>query len=301
MTLSERYGTAFEYCVTSTIFARLAELYPRKVIMTHVTEDMQLRGQSIFEDLPAMQKNVFEHSAQKIVEWLINNKLKTIAEVERVEIDRISDTAGVKGDVTDIRIRLFSEEGEAVINISLKHRHKALKHPRLTRVPEWIGLAKTKEDEQYKDAYDGVWAIFFEKAKMLSPLAKKFRELTAIDPAFIEENLYKPLYTLVKNFLKTNIRNSDQVKKLFEFMVGKFDYVKFIEHNGKIEIRDFSRLPKPNSVRIEYEGGDYLKFHFDNGLSLSGRLHTATEWLRRSIKFDIQPINLDSVVPAIYI
>ena len=65
--------------------------------------------------------------------------------------------------------------------------------------------------------------------------------------------------------------------------------------------KDFSDIPKPNSVEIEYQGGGYLYLQFDNGWRLSGRLHTATEWLKPSIKFDIQPVNLDSVVPPIYI
>jgi hypothetical protein len=84
-------------------------------------------------------------------------------------------------------------------------------------------------------------------------------------------------------------------------LVGRFNYIKFIDHNGKVEIRDCSNIPSPSSVKIGYTEKGYLQFSFDNGWILSGRLHTATQWLKESIKFDMQPTNLDSVVPAVCI
>lgn len=333
MPLSDRYGRAFEYCVTEFVFSRLRDLYPGKVKMSPRAKEAQRHGQTQFKNLTAEQRKRFEKSGRKIAEWLGENKLKNIQEIrfekskgaffdfleskgylsdvpvkestlgkiDNVEVDRIPDIAGVRGDVTDIRIKFFSGACVAAVNVSLKHRHEALKHPRLTRVPEWIGLANTKEGKLYLRTYENIWATFFQKGGELSPGAKRFRELKAIDPAFIENNLYDPLYTLVKTFLQRNIVNPSQVQKLFDFMVGKFDYVKFIDHDGRIEVRDFSDIPKPNSVEIEYGGDGYLYLQFDNGWRISGRLHTATQWLKKSIKFDMQPVNLDSIVPAVHI
>ena len=323
MPLSDRYGRAFEYCVTESVFSRLKELYSEKVRMSARAKEAQRHGQEQFENLTDEQKRQFERSGRKIAGWLLENKLKNIeamkfekptgtlsaflfkestsGKIDRVELDRIPDIAGVRGDVTDIRMKFFSKEGVATVNVSLKHRHEALKHPRLTRVPVWIGLVGTKEARQYRKEYENIWSTFFQKGKKLSPSAKRFRELKAVDPNFVEENLYKPLYTLVASFLQQNIANPSQVQQMFDFMVGKFDYVKFVDHDGEIEVRDFSDIPKPSSVEIEYERSGYLYFQFDNGWRLSGRLHTATEWLKKSIKFDLQPVNLDSVVPAVYI
>jgi len=323
MPVSDRFGRAFEYCVTKAIFSRLKELYPEKVKMTSRAKSAQRHGQEQFAGLADRQKRQFERSAAKIAEWLAKNKLQNIEEMKfqksggtltaflgkgpksgkiiSVEVDRIPDVAGVRGDVTDVRIKFFSKDGVATVNISLKHRHEALKHPRLTRVPAWVGLANTKEEKKYREAYEDVWTSFFQKGKKLSASAKRFRELKAVDPTFIEENLYKPLYALVANFLKQNVRSPSQVQQMFDFMVGKFGYIKFVDLDGEIEVRDFSDIPKPNSVKIEYKRGGYLYLKFDNGWEISGRLHTATEWLKKSIKFDMQPCNLDSVVPAIYI
>lgn len=323
MPLSDMYGRAFEFSVAKSILSELEKLYPRKVKMTSRTKEAQRNGLEQFESLTGKQKNQFERSGRKIAEWLAENRLKDIEkmrfekhgetllsflrkesisrEIDEAELDRIPDIAGVRGDVTDIRIKFFSKDSVATINVSIKHRHEALKHPRLTRAPAWIGLENTKEEKEYLAAYETIWSAFFQKGRELSPGARRFRELKAIDPAFVVRNLYDPLYTLVTRFLQKNIANPIQVQKMFDFMVGNFDYVKFIDHDGRIEVRDFSDIPKPNSVEIEYEGDGYLYLQFDNGWRISGRLHTATQWLKKSIKFDIQPVNLDSMVPAVHI
>jgi hypothetical protein len=304
MPVSDRYGRAFEYCIANAIFLISEKLCPGKVKLTSRAENMQLTGQTQFRALDSGQRKHFEGSGRKISEWLANNKLKDFkpTEIRAVEIDRIPDIAGVKGDVTDIRIRLsLLEKNPEIVNISLKHRHEALKHPRLTRIPEWIGLAKTRAEQQYLKNYDYIWVSFFQKGKKLAPNAERFRDLKAIDPAFIEENLYEPLYNLVADFLKKNIKSPSQVQEMFDFLVGKFSYIKFVDQNGKIEVRDFSNIPKTSTVTIEYKKGGYLHLQFNNGWIISGRLHTATEWLKKSIKFDIQPNNLDSALPAIYI
>ena len=196
---------------------------------------------------------------------------------------------------------LFSGNKVATLNISLKHSHEALKHPRLTRVPNWIGLESTKEARKYLQNYKDIWASFFKKGKELLPSATKFSELKSVDTHIIEEKLYKPLYQLVGNFLEKNIVNETQTKHLFEFMVGRFNFIKFVDYDGQIEIRDFSNIPKPSSIKFGYNEKGYLQFTFDNGWILSGRLHTATQWLKESIKFDMQPENLDAVIPAIHL
>lgn len=323
MPLSDRSGRGFEFSVTKSILSELERLYPARVKVTSRAIESQRHGREQFESLNTEQKKQFEKSGKKIVEWLQENRLRKIGEMKfekprgtlltflakeptsdkitQVELDRIPDIAGVRGDVTDIRIKLLSKEGVATVNVSLKHRHDALKHPRLTRVPEWVGCANTREAKQYLRNYENIWATFFQKGKELAPNARRFRELKAVDMNFVEEKLYKPLYSLVASFLQQNITSTSQVRKMFDFIVGRFDFVKFVDHDSKIEVRDFSNITQPDSVKIEYDHSGYLYLQFDNGWRLSGRLHTATEWLKPSIKFDIQPVNLDSVLPANYL
>ena len=250
--------------------------------------------QNKFSDLSLLK---FEIQNNSLMQFLAE-KSKAQA-LEKIEIDRLPDADGVRGDVTDLRINIYTGNRIATLNISLKHKHQALKHPRLTRVPNWIGLESTIEAKKYLDAYNEIWESFFRKGRQLLPEAKRFNELKAKDEFFIEKNLYEPLYHLVGDFLEKNIFSEMQVVKLFEFLVGRLSFIKFIDYGGEIEIRDFSEIPKPNSVIVGYNEKGYLYLTFSNGWRISGRLHTATEWLKPSIKFDMQPVNLDEVIPAI--
>lgn len=323
MPVSDTKGRAFEHCVSEPIIEELKKLFPGRVVLTSRAREAQACGQNHCSKLSLDQKKKFEKSGLSIARWIATNKLHNIEniefetqvsplsrflpeksssrEIEKIELDRIPDTAGIQGDVTDIRITFFSGNKVANMNISLKHSHQALKHPRLTRVPNWIGLESTNEAKQYLKEYRAIWASFFKKGQELLPKAKKFNELKTADPTIIEENLYKPLYQLVRSFLTKNIVNETQTKHLFEFMVGRFNFIKFIDYDGQIELRDFSNIPKPSQVRIGSNKKGYIQFAFDNGWVISGRLHTATEWLKESIKFDVQPENLDAVVPATHL
>lgn len=316
MPQSDKYGRAFEYCITKGIISELEAIHPGKVEVTWRAKDSQNKGEEQYKTLSEPEQKQFENSSKKISKWLAENKFKNIGSLnfekpvemlafltdKEVIIDRIPDSEGIEGDVTDIRIKFLLKDGTATLNISLKHEHTALKHPRLTRVPEWIGMSKDGEEAiQYEKDYDAIWTNFFEKGKKLVPDAKRFKELKSVQKTFIEDNLYNPLYSLVRTFLEKNTNSPEKVQKMFDFIVGKFDFIKFIDIGGAIEMLDFSLLTKPKSVKVNYKDGDYLYIEFDNGLITSGRLHTATEWLAKSIKFDMQPVNLDSLITAIRI
>ena len=51
------------------------------------------------------------------------------------------DNAGVKGDVRDIRITIYASESKKEmlreLGISCKNNHEAVKHPRITEVPDF--------------------------------------------------------------------------------------------------------------------------------------------------------------------
>ena len=322
--MSDEYGRAFEFCVASFILIKLKKMYPKRVQETPRTKIAQEKGRLQYDRLPKEKRDSFAKTGAAIAEWLGENKFGVAAidlskkstktllgfgaeeaeppQIDHVVVDRLSDMEGVRGDVTDIRVE-FSFSGSAVsVNISLKHMHSALKHPRLTRVPSWIGITDPNKVRSYLSKYEDIWSSFFSKGKATLANATKFRELKAVDSTIIENSLYQPLYELVKDFLQNNILGPEQAECLFDFLVGKYEFVKFIDRDGSVEIRDFAAIPKPKAVAIAYSGSGYLYLSFSNGLKLSGRLHTASEWIRKkSVKFDIQPQNLDEIVPAKHI
>jgi len=270
------------------------------------------------------KQRAFTTSALTIAKWLTKNKFNAASiipsskpsltlldfgankhktgEFINIVVDRLSDSEGVSGDVTDIRVQFYLQNSVNQVNISLKHMHEALKHPRLTRVPQWIGIENRARKEKYLVDYANIWDSFINQGKKILTGVERFNELKAIDSNFIENNLYKPFYHLVMDFLTTNCKESQQAEMLFDFLVGKNDFIKFIDKKTKIEVQDFCAIPRPKTVAVSHHVSGYLDFEFDNGWKLSGRLHNASGRIAtRSIKFDIQATNLEEVIPAIYL
>jgi len=98
-----------------------------------------------------------------------------------------------------------------------------LKHPRLTRVPDWIGVRDFVKLHEYRLNYKKVWKTFIEKAYEFAPDATAFNELKSRNSSFIDKNLYKPSFNLASPifFMVTG-----EVCTIFEFE-GK---VKKIHH-----------------------------------------------------------------------
>lgn len=297
---SDLSGRSFEYCVVMSLSSALEKAFPNRVSNTERAIVTQERHKILLEKISSTKRINYEKAAGAIAEWLMENKFG--GSVEGVVIDQIPNSNGVRGDVTDIRMNINRASGDSILNLSLKHIHKDIKHPRLTRVPYWIDVVDPEKSKDYRSAYDKIWDDFMIKANELVPDSEKFKQLRDVDKDFVNRNLYYPFYNLVKNFLEENIEENEQVNSLFRFQVGIYSFIKIINMNGNIEIRDFSEIPSPTRVEFEYENGGYLFLHFDNDWSISMRLHTASSNISsRSIKFAVQAINLDKVVPPTHI
>lgn len=297
---SDLSGRSFEYCVVISLSSALEKAFPNRVISTERAIVTQGRHKTLLENISPAKRINYEKAAGAIAEWLMENKFG--GSVEGVVIDQIPNSNGVRGDVTDIRITINRASGDSILNLSLKHIHKDIKHPRLTRVPYWIDVEDTDESKDYRSTYDEIWDDFMIKSNELVPNSEKFKQLRDVDKYFVNRNLYYPFYDLVKSFLENNIEKDEQVNSLFRFLVGIYSFIQIINMNGNIEIRDFSEISSPTGVEFEYENGGYLFLHFDNDWSISMRLHTASSNISsKSIKFAVQVIDLDKFVPPIHI
>lgn len=275
MPRSNDMGRAYEFALCNQIIYTFSNIE-----LTDRAELEQQRDMEHFYDLDYDTKNAYIKSAELICNnWLV----KKIDPQEKYTLDRLPDRAGVEGDVTDIRIMSEVEK----INISLKHNHDALKHPRLTRVPSWVGL---ESDDNYETIHDRIWDDFFKQAEKANPTATLFRDLTAIDADFINDNLYNPFCTFISNYLSKKTSSSQSVKHMFDFLVGTYDFYKIIDRKDCITIQDFINMPKPNTVIIRQTDRSHIAMTFDNGVILDLRLHTASSRLIRSIKFDVRGI-----------
>ncbi|MDM0740113.1 HaeIII family restriction endonuclease [Clostridium perfringens] len=274
MTASNTLGRAFEYALCKKIDSNFTN-----ITLTDRAVVEQSKDKRYYDALNSDEKSKYDISTNRICsEWL---NLKLI-DSNIYTLDRLPDSAGVNGDVTDIRL----ESPNAIINISLKHNHNALKHPRLTRVPKWIDI---NTDNKYASDYKNIWDSFLSKANTLSSTATLFNELIAIEDNFVFDNLYNPLCKLVSNYLTKNIKTSSQVESLFKFMVGKYDFYKIIDNPDYVLIQDFIDLKMPKNVKIEQTDKSYIKMTFNNGVILNLRIHTASSRIStKSVKFDVR-------------
>ncbi|WP_215634780.1 HaeIII family restriction endonuclease [Clostridium baratii] len=274
MPVSNTLGRAFEYALCQKIDSKFDN-----ITLTDRAVAEQSKDKRYYDALNSDEKSKYDISTNRICsEWL---NLKLISS-NMYTLDRLPDSAGVNGDVTDIRL----EAPNAIVNISLKHNHNALKHPRLTRVPKWIDI---NTDSKYASDYKNIWDSFLSKANTLSSTATLFNELIAIEANFVFDNLYNPLCKLVSNYLTENIKTSSQVESLFKFMVGKYDFYKIIDNPDCVLIQDFIDLKMPKNVKIEQTDKSYIKMTFNNGVILNLRLHTASSRIStKSVKFDVR-------------
>ena len=274
MPIPNTLGRSYEYALCEKIVSLFSN-----ISFTNRALEEQRKDISHYETLSESEKQAYDLSVSKICNDWLNTK---ILDDQSYSLDRLPDSAGVNGDVTDIRL----ESNLSTLNISLKHNHNALKHPRLTRVPTWIDI---KADSNYRRLYDTCWTNFIQMAEKLNPNATLFRELVDIEENFIFDNLYNPLCNLVSNYLSNNISNIKQVQSLFKFMVGKYNFYKVIDTRDSVVIQDFIDMPMPTDVKIQQTDKSYIQMNFDNGVILTLRLHTASSRIStKSIKFDVR-------------
>jgi len=224
-----------------------------------------------------------------------------------LEIDRLPDSAGVGGDVTDFTLRIAYLRGKTrFYRFSLKNTHNALKHPRLTRFPKDCGVTSPGIVAKYKKEHDKIWLDFFAKIKSLCPNATLVKHVKAVSPSFVEDNLYVPFNKLIMAFLNGNVNNPINARILFTFLVtSSTDYIGIKNEKHQVLIKHFNGISLPSGLKVSRKPNNKTTFfvEFDNGWTLSFRLHTASSHLytktgkkHRSVKYDVQSVDLDKAI-----
>ncbi len=295
-------GRAFEYV---TIQELMKNISSRGLVLklTQRAIDSNIRDKKHFDNLDKDVQNNLEKGSRAFLKWIESqNWLNSKTEIE---LDRLPDTAGVEGDPTDIRLTLKdTRNSKEIRNISIKHHHSALKHPRLPRLPDQCGVKDEQLKKEFNEDMDKIWEEFSIKAKNLDPKATKFSQLKEKDSEFINKNIYEPLLKRVCLFLNENANNSINAKSFFSFLTGSFNFYTIKNEEDKILIKYFIDIKSPKSFEITYPYKSITTFlmEFDNGWNLSLRLHTASSSfirsgrLNQSTKFDVQSLNLDKVI-----
>jgi hypothetical protein len=303
MTISNEQGRALEYTIVKEIEKYFINIGINTQYTSRAIRDNS-RDHVHFNNLSNFLKEDFRRCAMATIVWMQSNDWFNNAST--VLIDRLPDSSGVSGNVTDINFRIIFENGSYdEKNLSLKHNHNALKHPRLTRLPDQCGIYNPKLKLDYLNERDKIWGQFFYKARKLDPNFTKFSEVKSINKYLIEEYLYEPLINLVISFLNAHVNNSVNASSFFKFLTCHNNFYVVKNDGSNIVVKHFIDIPQPSAFNIYYPyNGRKTTFlmNFDNGWEITLRLHTASKEffknnkINTSTKFDVNCRNLDSVI-----
>ena len=266
---SNRNGRALEYKVSLALAA-----IPNFSLTSRALADNQ-RDAPKFAELPTLLQARYTTGSQKIAEWA-QQQIQG-----NVSIDRLADEAH---DVTDIRL----SSNQVELNLSVKHNHKALKHPRPYSFAQACGYEKgTAQDLEHRSAMDIIGKSFRAKAANKS----LFRDCDDV----VKKSLYLDVCNVCATSLQSWVLVDENVaNNLFSFIVNTGFYKIIVETKPSLEvsIEDYSNMPAPSMVTtIANENRLILKF--DNGWEINNRIHTASSKIsaagsQLSLKFDSQ-------------
>jgi len=292
-----------EYAIVKEIEKSIINLHIN-FFYTKRAEHDNSRDEKHFHNIPRQLQDDFIKCGLTTVLWMNNQNWFTDA--TKILVDRLPDTEGIGGIVTDIRLFISYKDGsETTKDISLKHNHNALKHPRLPRLPEQCGINDLNIKEDYIKKHDKIWDEFFIKARKLKKDSTKFSEVKAIDNNIIDNSLYDPLINLVKDFLLSNANSKKNAAIFFQFLTSNINFYVIKNETDKIVIKHFIDIQPPSSFTITYPFHDTKTtclIKFDNRWNVTMRLHTASsEYYRygkinKSTKFDVICTNIESVI-----
>ena len=242
--------------------------------------------------------------------------LKTIKELEpmlvsknsdQIIIKAVQDGEGELGDVRDIILNRSDANWE--IGLSIKHNHAAVKHSRLSPTIdfglEWFNRPCS---QQY-------WSDIKPIFERLSDL--KERKALWADIPDKYDTVYVPLLQAFENELKRNVAIDDSfVPDMIKYLIGVKDYHKIESIDSKRvtlvycfnlygtlgrsdgdnkPIKEIPQVSLPEhilDISFKKNSKTTLIITFDEGWSLSFRLHNASSKVEKSLKFDVQYVGL---------
>ena len=287
MSASNTNGRALEFIIVKYLSESLHNCQ-----LSHRAKIDQERDKLKFDSLSPTMQEYYLLAATKIHKWL-TSKIHNLK--EDIQIDRLSDADARKGNPSDISI---STSDNQVINISLKHNHKATKHQRPSALPQQVGIIKGSElDVKYRIEYAAICNTFYKTVMSINSNITKFSEIKEIAPNIINSKLYKPVCCHVKQFL-SNYCTDTNITTFFKFIVGNTNFYKAtVDTSGNVEIIEFLNVEIPTAFTIEQASESYLNLKFSNNWEFSMRLHNGSSRIHGcdksgcSLKFDTKLIN----------
>ena len=279
-------GKAWEYSV--------ARSFSESLEVPIVENSIFFSALRAYQKLSSMERGKRERAACKAVSFLTEKETR-LKNLEKVELQ--GDQRGGEGDVRDVL--LVISDGTK-IGLSMKNRHRAIKHSRLSSTidfgKEWYALPCSQK------YWEAVGPIF---------LRLKDKQGEAWSCHWDQESKHRNIYQLILRAFMEEIGRCATPNKLMEYLLGKYDYYKIIKENGHVKIQSYNmygnlfwgkKLTLPTriiEIKPKERSQTTVELTMDKGWQLSFRIHNASGRIEPSLNFDINlighPQNLSSV------
>ncbi len=288
MTLQTVSGKAFEYQLGVHLADRL------KIPFTYSSE--KIMGERAFDIRPPTEKERLVRAADEASVFVIDHDRRF---KNAVSVELQDDIKGKQGDVRDLVVKIM---GGDQIGISAKNRHDAIKHSRLS---DKIDFGKEWAGYPVSNAYKKVIGPVFQDLREKKKRGMLFREI----PDKVNR-YYLPIISAFEDELQRLCEGYGQgfVKRMFQYLLGTYDFYKVIKDNGTVAIQSFNmggslgwgktwEIPDRIEVITRKRGSlNTLIVSFVGGWQLSFRIHNASSKVEPSLKFDIRFIGLPQSV-----
>lgn len=285
-------GRAFEYGIAVAFSERLP---------AQLNENQQLRkAKSCFERCSYHERLNIVNASTEVVAFLVahDTRLSDVGCFVYLQ----SDQMGQYGDVRDIIVHNTKINQD--IGISAKHRHRAVKHSRLSEQIDfgldWFGV-------NCADSYFHAVVPIFRELRSRNRRDENWRDIPNKRQLY-----YMPiLQAFHTEMIRLFHNNPHRVAQgLVQYLLGRFDFYKVIKENGEVSIKSFnidgtllwgSRIPLPTriiEISMKPRSETTLIITFDHGWQISFRIHNARTKVEPSLKFDINIIGLPEIASS---
>ncbi len=297
-------GKAFEYAVALQYFRYISQA---GLPIEWVENTALKNARRYYEDFSLPEQQQFDNAAYNTIASLIKIEPGLVTQGKNGDVLRISlinDSAGEYGDVRDIILSHSNPKWE--IGFSAKNNNDAVKHSRLG-----------KELDFGKKWLNYPCSLFYwEDVKPIFEFIEEHIGLrhTWNDLGQEKENkVYEPLLRAFrKEILLLSEKHEDVPQKLIEYLIGNKPFYKIIkdDSHNMVVVKAYNikgELNKPymkeksaySVPKIDYptrivefefkkDSKNTLNMILDGGWEISFRLHNASTYVERSLKFDIK-------------
>lgn len=304
-------GRAFEYACIIRFYNELRRLRKTEIIVNDCFREAKREYLRTDEETMI---NLEKSAATAAAVLFDTEPLMTEDDKDTLYLYIQQDKKGEEGDVRDIVIK--RDEIQWEIGLSVKHNHFAVKHSRLSPSidfgEKWFGV---KCSEEYWDDIKPV----FEYLKEEEAKGTLFRELP--DKS---NDVYIPiLKAFVKEIKKSYEVDNLIVSRMVEYLLGKYDFYKVIaidskrlsriqSYNLKGTLNQKGRTKEPIIIlpiaelptelwHLDFKTGSdtTVEMGMNNGWQFSFRIHNAEEYVKQTLKFDIQIVGMPTTIITI--